>query len=120
MTDLLKNPIFNDETKAREWLEARVWADGRVCPHCGNADQDKITKLEGKAHRPGVYQCNDLMPPAIHRDREDGFRALQNPADQVACRVVPDDRSKRASAPSGAPHARHQLQIDLVSDASPA
>jgi transposase-like protein len=59
MTDLLKNPIFQDETKAREWLEARVWAKGRVCPHCGNADQDKITKLEGKAHRPGVYQCNE-------------------------------------------------------------
>ena len=45
--------------KAREWLEARVWADGRVCPHCGNADQDKLTKLEGEAHRPGVYQCNE-------------------------------------------------------------
>jgi transposase-like protein len=59
MTDLLKNPIFTDETKAREWLEARVWANGRVCPHCGNADQDKLTKLEGKAHRPGVYQCNE-------------------------------------------------------------
>jgi transposase-like protein len=59
MTDLLKNPIFLDETAARDWLEARVWANGRVCPHCGNADQDKITKLEGKAHRPGVFQCNE-------------------------------------------------------------
>src|SRR5882757_4908835 len=59
MTDLLKNPIFLDETKARDWLEARVWANGRVCPHCGTTDQDKITKLEGKAHRPGVYQCNE-------------------------------------------------------------
>lgn len=57
MTDLLKNPIFLDETAARDWLEARVWARGRVCPHCGNADQDKTTKLEGTAHRPGVYQC---------------------------------------------------------------
>ncbi len=59
MVDFLKNPIFQDETAAREWLEARVWANGRVCPKCGNADQDKITKLEGKAHRPGVYQCNE-------------------------------------------------------------
>ena len=55
MTDLLKNPIFQDETAARDWLEARVWTNGRVCPHCGNADQDKLTKLEGKAHRPGLY-----------------------------------------------------------------
>ncbi|WFU80943.1 IS1595 family transposase [Bradyrhizobium sp. CIAT3101] len=59
MTDLLKNPIFLDETKAREWLEARVWPQGPTCPHCGNADQEKITKLEGDAHRPGVYQCNE-------------------------------------------------------------
>jgi transposase-like protein len=59
MADLLRNPIFLDETKARDWLEARVWANGRVCPHCGNADQDKITKLDGEAHRPGVYQCNE-------------------------------------------------------------
>src|ERR1700674_3422270 len=59
MTDLLKNPIFLDETEARDWLEARVWANGRVCPHCGNADQDKLTKLDGEAHRAGVYQCNE-------------------------------------------------------------
>jgi len=57
MTDLLKNPIFNDETKAREWLEARVWPEGPTCPHCGNADKAKIKALEGKAHRPGLYQC---------------------------------------------------------------
>ncbi|MGH6728176.1 MAG: IS1595 family transposase [Pseudolabrys sp.] len=57
MTDLLKNPIFNDETKAREWLEARVWPEGPTCPHCGNADKAKITALQGKAHRPGLYQC---------------------------------------------------------------
>ncbi len=59
MTDLLKNPIFHDETKAREWLEGRVWANGVTCPHCGNADRNKITELWGKAHRPGVYQCNE-------------------------------------------------------------
>jgi transposase-like protein len=52
----LQNPIFQDEERARKWLEARVWPDGPVCPHCGNF---KITKLRGNAHRPGVYQCND-------------------------------------------------------------
>jgi transposase-like protein len=58
MTDLLKNPIFNDETAAREWLEARVWPKGPMCPHCG-ASEDDVTKLEGKAHRPGLYQCTE-------------------------------------------------------------
>ena len=57
MSNMLENPVFNDETKAREWLEARVWPNGPVCPHCGNVDQTKIKALEGKAHRPGLYQC---------------------------------------------------------------
>jgi transposase-like protein len=57
MTANLQNPIFTDETKAREWLEARVWPNGPICPHCGNADQDKLTGLKGKVHRPGLYQC---------------------------------------------------------------
>jgi transposase-like protein len=53
---ILQNPIFQDETAAREWLEARVWPEGPVCPHCGSVD---ATALRGEAHRPGVYQCND-------------------------------------------------------------
>ncbi len=57
MTANLQNPIFTDETKAREWLEARVWPQGPICPHCGATGED-VTALNGKAHRPGVYQCN--------------------------------------------------------------
>ncbi len=53
----LLQAIFTDETKAREWLESQRWPERPVCPHCG-ADRDKITGLRGKAHRPGVYQCN--------------------------------------------------------------
>jgi transposase-like protein len=53
----LQSPIFTDETKAREWLEARVWPQGPICPHCGNADKGKIRALQGNAHRPGLYQC---------------------------------------------------------------
>lgn len=54
----LSEPRFTDPNAAREWLEARRWPNGRVCPHCGNMDQAAITGLKGKAHRPGVYQCN--------------------------------------------------------------
>jgi transposase-like protein len=55
----LQKPIFTDETKAREWLETRVWPNGVVCPHCGNTDASRISSLQGKAHRPGLYQCNE-------------------------------------------------------------
>jgi transposase-like protein len=53
----LQNPAFQDEDKAREALEAIRWPDGPFCPHCGNSDQAKIAKGEGKAHRPGLYYC---------------------------------------------------------------
>ena len=33
MTSNLQNSIFTDETKAREWLEARVWPQGRALPY---------------------------------------------------------------------------------------
>ena len=57
MTAILQNPVFTNETKAREWLEARVWPNGAVCPHCG-ATGDDVTKLEGDVHRDGLYQCS--------------------------------------------------------------
>jgi transposase-like protein len=53
----IQNPAFTDEEQAREALEGSRWPDGPYCPHCGNADQDKIAKGEGKAHRPGLYYC---------------------------------------------------------------
>src|ERR1700681_2947105 len=57
MTANLQNPIFTDETKAREWLEARVWPNGPVCPHCGSTGDD-VTALKGKgSYRSGLYQC---------------------------------------------------------------
>lgn len=56
-----QNPIFQDEDKAREALELTRWPEGPVCPHCGNSDQDKIAKVEGKkqTHRKGLYYCNE-------------------------------------------------------------
>jgi transposase-like protein len=53
----IQNSAFTDEDKAREALEATRWPNGPVCPHCGNLDQDKIAKGQGKAHRPGLYYC---------------------------------------------------------------
>jgi transposase-like protein len=51
----LENPIFTDETAAREHLERVLWPKGPVCPHCG--ERERLTKLQGKAHRPGLYRC---------------------------------------------------------------
>jgi transposase-like protein len=54
----LTDPIFNNNDKAREHLESLRWEHGVYCPHCGNADEATLHRLEGKSHRPGLYQCN--------------------------------------------------------------
>jgi transposase-like protein len=45
------------EDEARETIERIVWPNGPVCPHCGAVEN--LTRLQGKAHRPGVFQCNN-------------------------------------------------------------
>ena len=60
MSDL-SNPIFHDEAKAREWLEAELWPSGPICPHCGTVGE--ATLMQGKSHRPGLYQCNACREP---------------------------------------------------------
>ena len=56
---ILTDKRFQDPTEARKWFELQRWPNGPWCPHCGNAEPDKITALEGEAHRDGVYQCNE-------------------------------------------------------------
>ncbi len=52
----LSAPIFTDEAKAREHLEALHWPSGAFCPKCGEAES--VSRMEGEAHRPGLHQCN--------------------------------------------------------------
>ncbi|MDP1730523.1 MAG: IS1595 family transposase [Devosia sp.] len=55
----LDHPVFTNVDAARAHLEAQRWPNGPVCPHCGNVDQAKITAMQGKAHRPGLYNCKE-------------------------------------------------------------
>ena len=52
---LFDEPRFHDADVARQYLESVRWPKGPVCPHCGAVD--RISKLQGKAHRHGVYDC---------------------------------------------------------------
>jgi transposase-like protein len=58
----LRNPIYHDDNAAREHLEALLWPQGPVCPRCGVMGE-RITKLQGKSTRPGVYKCKDCRKP---------------------------------------------------------
>jgi transposase-like protein len=55
MTSALSAKHLHDEAAAYKWVEARVWPDGRVCPHCGVLDNSG--PLKGKSTRIGVYKC---------------------------------------------------------------
>jgi transposase-like protein len=59
----LTSPIYTDANKAREHLEAIQWPGGPVCPHCGNSDATRITKLKGRSTRPGVHKCKECQKP---------------------------------------------------------
>lgn len=52
---------FHDEEAAYAYVEARVWPQGPVCPHCGGVE--RIGKLGGKSTRVGVYKCYQCRKP---------------------------------------------------------
>lgn len=47
----LTEPRFQDDDAAREYLEATLWPNGPVCPHCGTVNEAY------KTAKTGVYRC---------------------------------------------------------------
>jgi len=54
-------PHFNDEAAAYAYVEARIWVNGRVCPHCGVFERS--APLKGKRDRVGLYKCYACRKP---------------------------------------------------------
>lgn len=61
MSSVLSDKHFHDEASAYAWVEARVWPEGPVCPHCGGVD--RISKMQGKSTRIGTYKCYQCRKP---------------------------------------------------------
>ena len=61
MKSVLSDAHFHNEAAAYKFVEARVWPEGPVCPHCGGVE--RIAKLKGKSTRPGVYKCYQCRKP---------------------------------------------------------
>jgi|SRR5579864_5934370 len=61
LMDLAEN--FSTEEKAIAFLEAKLWPDGPVCPHCGllgeafRMESKPTTKKENRI-RPGLWKCS--------------------------------------------------------------
>jgi transposase-like protein len=52
---VLSAKVMQSEAAAIAWVEARVWPQGPVCPHCGGVE--RIGKMGGKATRIGLLKC---------------------------------------------------------------
>lgn len=61
MVSALSAPHFHNEEAAYDYVEARIWADGPVCPHCGGVD--RVGKLKGKSTRVGLWKCYQCRKP---------------------------------------------------------
>jgi transposase-like protein len=51
---------FSTEEAARAYFEGVRWANGRTCPHCGNAEESRIYTLTANRAakiRPDMYKC---------------------------------------------------------------
>ena len=61
MSSALSAPHFHNEAQAYAYVEARVWPEGPVCPHCGGVE--RISKMQGKTTRIGLYKCYQCRKP---------------------------------------------------------
>jgi len=58
---VLSAPHFHNEEAAYAYVEARVWPQGPVCPHCGG--YERIGKMGGASTRIGVHKCYQCRKP---------------------------------------------------------
>jgi transposase-like protein len=52
----LLDPRFTDPVAAAEYLESIRWADGVVCPHCGQSEREPY-RLKSKATKRRLWKC---------------------------------------------------------------
>lgn len=61
MSSVLNDKHFHNEEAAFAWVEARVWGNNPICPHCGGVE--RISKMQGKSTRLGTYKCYQCRKP---------------------------------------------------------
>lgn len=59
---VLSDIRFHNEQAAFDYVEAHLWPNGPVCPHC-QASGDKIGRLQGKTTRIGLRKCYACRKP---------------------------------------------------------
>lgn len=52
---LMSQEHLQNEEAAYAWVEAQIWPNGPVCPHC--QETKRVGKMKGAATRFGLYKC---------------------------------------------------------------
>lgn len=60
-SSVFNSKALQDEAAAYRWVEAQIWPEGPICPHCGGVD--RISKMKGKSTRIGAYKCYQCRKP---------------------------------------------------------
>lgn len=61
MKSALNAPHLCNEEAAIEYVEARLWPEGPVCPHCGTVGE--ASRSKGKTTRAGLWNCRACNKP---------------------------------------------------------
>src|ERR671923_186065 len=64
---LLSQKHLQDEEAAYQWVEAHLWPDGPVCPHCGSAHRNIVLALVQRGGEVRTFHVSgtsiaELMP----------------------------------------------------------
>jgi transposase-like protein len=58
---VLNAPHFQTEAAAFTYVEAKLWPNGPVCPHC--SESERVGRLNGKTTRLGLHKCYACKKP---------------------------------------------------------
>src|ERR1700693_2054121 len=61
MKSVLSDKHFHNEAAAYAFVEARLWPNGPVCPHCKGTE--RISKMGGSSTRIGTFKCYACRKP---------------------------------------------------------
>ena len=111
------NPFFNrpelsSEDAAIAYVEAQLWPDGAICPHCGTIGE--ATKLKGKTTRAGLWKCRACRKPFTVR-MGTVFESCARPDAHLASGDVPDVQQQKGNQHQAtSPHLRRQPEDRMV------
>ena len=113
MASVLSAARFHDEDAAYAWVEARLWPNGPVCPHCG--ERERIAQARAaRAPGVGVHKCRCCRKPfrvTVGTIFEASHIPLHMWLQAIHLMCSQQEGHQHPPAP---PHARHRPEGGLV------